>query len=141
MRTKQPFEIIEIEAGYHLTLYVCINGLNARMLIDTGASRTILDWNQIDNYLDPKDVMQNYQLSAGISAEKVISYISIVKEMKIGTILIDNYNTFLIDLSEVNKQYKEMGLLPIQGILGSDVFLKYGAVIDYQKKIISFGFE
>ena len=47
----------------------------------------------------------------------------------------------MLDLSHVNQSYEQIGLKPIDGVLGSDVLLKYNAVIDYEKKILKLKFK
>jgi len=45
-----------------------------------------------------------------------------------------DYEAVLLDLSHVNKSYEQIGLKQIEGVLGSDILLKYNAIIDYPKK-------
>ena len=51
-----------------------------------------------------------------------------------------NYKTILLDLSHVNNSYEQIKLKPVDGVLGSDLLLKYSAVIDYDKKILKLKF-
>ena len=44
----------------------------------------------------------------------------------------------LLDLSHVNETYTMMKLKPIDGVIGGDILKRYKAVIDYDKKIITF---
>ena len=60
--------------------------------------------------------------------------------IKIGELEIENYRTVLLDLSHVNASYEQVGLKPVDGVLGSDILKMYKAVIDYEKKIVKLKF-
>ncbi|HVA98908.1 MAG TPA: clan AA aspartic protease, partial [Bacteroidia bacterium] len=50
-----------------------------------------------------------------------------------GDLEIKKQPVLLLDLSHVNTSYESIGLKPIDGVLGSDLLLKYDAIIDYKK--------
>ena len=64
-----------------------------------------------------------------------------IKKLKIGDLEISDYKTILLDLSHVNNSYEQIGLKQVDGVLGSDILLKYNAVIDYEKKILKLKFS
>ena len=64
-----------------------------------------------------------------------------VKKIKIGELLIENYDVVLLDLSHVNHSYEQANLKTIDGVLGSDILLQYNAIIDYEKKILKLKFK
>ncbi|MDG1476456.1 MAG: aspartyl protease family protein [Vicingaceae bacterium] len=52
MKTILPIEIFPIEDdGYHLKVEIVINGKPANLILDTGASRTVLDENRITEFV------------------------------------------------------------------------------------------
>ncbi|HLC83538.1 MAG TPA: hypothetical protein VJI69_06890, partial [Bacteroidia bacterium] len=79
-------------------------------------------------------------LSSGLGTNTMQSEQVTVKKIKIGELEIENYKTILLDLSHVNQSYEQIGLKPVDGVLGSDILLKFNAVIDYEKKILKFKF-
>lgn len=121
--------------GFHLMIDVEVNGIPARMLIDTGASRSVFDLERITQFFAEKDpeMEDNEQLSTGLGTREMQSQVVSLDEFKLGDLRIKNYPAVVIDLSHVNLSYKELNLDPIDGVLGSDILVKYGAVIDYKK--------
>ena len=69
------------------------------------------------------------------------SHFTSIKKIKIGEIEILDYKTILLDLSHVNQSYEQIGLKPVDGVLGSDILLKFNGVIDYEKKVLKFKFS
>lgn len=118
--------------GYHLGLKVNLNGKNAFLLLDTGASRTVFDKNQIEQY-NTSQIELLDEKSTGLGTSSMDIHTTEVSTLEIGTKKIENITLALIDLSHVNETYEKLGFKKIQGVLGSDVLYKYNAVIDYGK--------
>jgi predicted aspartyl protease len=132
-----PIEIVSIEDdGFHLMVEVEVNGFSARMLVDTGASRSVFDSDRINNFF--KDEMpsleENLKKSTGLGTRDMQSQALYLKELKIGELLIRKYPAVVLDMSHVNLSYEELGLPPIDGVLGSDIMMSYGARINYRNK-------
>lgn len=139
MTTKIPFKILDIGGeGYHLLVKVYINKKAANLIIDTGASKTVFDKTRIKKFVAQRTFKKHESLSSGLGTNTMKSAQVDVKKIKIGELEIENYKTILLDLSHVNKSYQQVGLKPVDGVLGSDILLKYNAVIDYEKKILKF---
>ncbi|MEO6884437.1 MAG: retropepsin-like aspartic protease [Bacteroidia bacterium] len=137
MTTKIPIIILNIEnEGFHLLINVKINNKKASLIVDTGASSTVLDKEKIKKFADKKKFIDNDKLSTGLGTSSMKSKKTILEKIIFGTLEVKKYPTLLLDLSHVNKSYKSIGLKPIDGILGSDLLLKYNAIIDYKKKIL-----
>ncbi len=142
MICKIPFKILSINGeGFHLTMKLFINGKPANIIIDTGASKTVFDKSRISKFITNKIFDENEKLSTGLGTNTMKSHMTKIKKLKIGTIEILNYETVLLDLSHVNESYKQVGLKPIEGVLGSDILVEYNAVIDYEKKILKLKFK
>lgn len=137
-----PFNILSIDnEGFHLLIKLKINNKNANFIIDTGASKTVMDKTRIGNYVKEKEFGMHDKLSSGLGTNTMESHFTIIKKMKIGEIEILKYNTVLLDLSHVNSSYEQVGLKPIEGVLGSDILLQYKAVIDYERKILKLNYK
>lgn len=137
MITTIPFKVLSIGGeGFHLIMKIYINRKVANVIIDTGASKTVFDKKRILKYVTDKKFGKHDNLSSGLGTSTMKSHFTIIKKMKIGEIEILDYNSILLDLSHVNKSYHQVGLTQIEGVLGSDILMKYKAVIDYDKKIM-----
>ena len=135
MITTIPFKILNIDnEGFHLLLKLYINAKVANVIVDTGASKTVFDAERIVKYVSHKKFDAHDKLSSGLGTNTLKSQTTLLKKIKIGKLEIVNYTTVLLDLSHVNNSYKQIGLSPVEGVLGSDILLQYKAVIDYEKK-------
>jgi hypothetical protein len=134
MPTKIPIKILKLEGGFHLLVSLRVNGKLSRMLIDTGASHTVFDITKIKRFLKSEKLERHDKLSTGLGTNSMKSKLVVMNKIEIGKIAIRKYRSVVIDLSHVNKAYAFMKQKPIDGVLGSDVLKKYGAVINYGKK-------
>ena len=142
MITTIPFKILDIAGeGYHLLLKLYLNKKVANVIIDTGASKTVFDKTRIEKFVAERTFEKHESLSSGLGTNTMQSEQVTVKKLKIGELEIENYKTILLDLSHVNQSYEQIGLKPVDGVLGSDILLKYNAVIDYEKKVLKFKFS
>lgn len=136
---KILLELISIDGGgYHLGLEVMLNGKNAFLLLDTGASRTVLDKNQIDIYIHNQEIELLDEKSTGLGTSSMDIHTTEISQLEIDHKKFENITLALIDLSHVNETYEKLGFKKIQGVLGSDLLYKYNAIIDYQKLELTF---
>jgi len=131
-----PFKLINLENdSYHIVVSANVNNNKGVLVIDTGASKTVIDENIVNSpsleLLDYKNVV-----SSGLGGEIKLQ-LTKLPEIKITNFILSNFVVALIDLSHINKLYQKYHNEPIIGLLGSDFFLKYKANIDYDQKIIS----
>ncbi len=137
MISKIPFELIKIEGkGFHLMVSVLINNVNANLLIDTGASKTVFDLSSIEKYISNTSFTENDILSAGLGTNTLSSKSSMIESLKIGDFEIKNYPCIIIDMNHVNETYESLGLKAFTGVLGSDILYKYKACIDFKTKTL-----
>lgn len=135
MKISIPIRLLPIEAdGHHLAVKLRINGKNANAILDTGASKTVLDKTMIVPYLSGEKFADNETLSTGLGTTTMQSQIVTIRSFGIGKITIAGYQSVILDLSHVNLTYEKLGLEPIVGVLGSDVLEKFKAVVDYGKR-------
>jgi hypothetical protein len=139
---KIPIEIIELESNsYHLLVTCEVNGSKKGVLvIDTGASKTVLDKNFVDEYqlTEENDIETK---SRGLGEGSIVTEIATIKRFVMGDLEVNDFTCALIDLSGINEMYEQYCQRRICGLLGSDFLLKYGAVIDYKKCILDLDVE
>jgi len=131
-----PIEIIKLEDNsFHLMIDVKINNIKSNLIIDTGASRTVFDINQIEDVCTDVNIVDE-QDSSGINAlisETKVGYLS---KIIFGDLVIENYQCVLLDLAHINSIYKKYTDKNIMGLLGGDFLVKYKAVINYRQKTL-----
>jgi predicted aspartyl protease len=126
--------LISIEGGgYHLGLNVYLNGIEAFLLVDTGASKTVLDKNQIEEFVKNPSIILLNEKSTGLGTNSMEIHATEILNLEIGSKKIENITLPLVDLSHVNETYEQLDLKKIQGVLGSDLLYMFKAKIDYNK--------
>jgi len=129
-----PLKLIALEQqGFHLMLKAKINNKVARLILDTGASKTVFDRDKIKKYVSNHAFEKNEHLSTGLGTDSMESHSVTVKKIVLGTIAIPDFNLVLLDLNHISRSYELMGLPSIDGVLGGDILRSCGAVIDYGK--------
>lgn len=142
MKTKkqQAVKIILSEldpGGYHLFINLKVNGKRCRFLIDTGASRSVVDKAYYDKNLSRKKLTTIEQETTSLHASTSQTHIGTIREIELGGRKIKNHVIAAIDLSHVNNTYKQLKTPKIHGILGSDLMHLHKMIIDYgQNKLI-----
>lgn len=136
MKIKIPIRILKLEDGFHLLVKLRVNGKAARLLIDTGASKTVFDRECIKKFISAEKLEKHDKLSTGLGTSNMKSQLAVIDSITLRKIRIRDYRTIVIDLSHVNRAYGQMKQKPIDGVLGSDILEKYRAVIDYGKRIL-----
>ncbi len=135
MLCKIPFDLVAIEAdGVHIILQAEINQVPCRLLIDTGASRTVFDQNRISLFVTDPEIHENEQLSTGLGTNDMKSQIISLDSLVIGELSLQNYLCIIIDMVHINQSFEAFGLQAIDGVIGGDILLNYKAEIDYRKK-------
>jgi len=135
-----PLQIIELEReNYHILIEGNFeDGTPSCWIIDTGASKTVLDKNLSSHYeLIDSDDMDDYQ-SAGINQGMMETSVGILTYLSFGKVKITGQKVALIDLNHVNDIYGKYTLYRIAGLLGGDILMQHQCKIDYANKIIQF---
>jgi hypothetical protein len=135
-----PLQIIELEReNYHILIEGNFeDGTPSCWIIDTGASKTVLDKNLSSHYeLIDSDDLEDYQ-SAGINQGMMETSVGKLTYLRFGNLEITGQKVALIDLNHVNDIYGKYTSYRIAGLLGGDVLMQYRCKIDYADKIIQF---
>ena len=115
------------------------NGLPGTLLVDTGASGTVLDRSRAERLgLLPeatgKRAMACFAVEdrgATVTESQQLSEAEI-EDLELGSMSLGGLRVTLVDLSQVNQQFEAAGVTPVDGVLGADVLVPRGAVIDYE---------
>jgi hypothetical protein len=116
--------------GYHPFITVTIEGKKCRFLIDTGASKCVIDKDFYEKKLERKMKVIK-QETTGLHSTVMESYVGTLKKLQLGDLILTNYPIAGVELTHVNLTYGKMKIKKIHGILGSDIFQNHNAIIDY----------
>lgn len=120
--------------GMHLIVKVKINSKSARLVLDTGASQTVLDMNHIDRFTTQKKFKKHEGHSSGIGSSSMESHMFHTDKFQVGDFVLTNTELVLLDMVHVNKSYELIKKKPVDGVLGGDILKMFQANIDYAKK-------
>lgn len=132
-------EVIPIENdGYHIFIEAFINDKPARLLVDTGASRTVFDAGRIKAFLQRRKrrIEKIDKLSTGLGTNTMESHSVMLESFTLGETTFVDYQAVALNMEHVNQSYSMLGYPEIDGVLGGDLLHELKAVIDYRKKQI-----
>ena len=137
MLTMIPLRVVSIqERGFHILVKIKVNNKTARMVVDTGASQTVMDRERVHRFVKEREFKKSESLSTGLGTNSMESHIAHIRKMQLGDLILKDNSLLLLDLSMVNKSYQQIGIKEIDGILGSDILMNHQAVIDFNKKVL-----
>jgi len=132
-----PLYILSIQDdGYHVFLEVKINGIKVFMLLDTGASRTVLDMATLKKIHSGIVMEENEDKATGLGSDDVENFVAALNTLEIGSLKISDYEVGVLDLTHVNASYAKINIPPVAGVFGSDILMAYNAIINYKKKTL-----
>ncbi|WP_270088097.1 retropepsin-like aspartic protease [Sphingobacterium sp. SYP-B4668] len=130
-----PFTLLNLQGdGYHIIIDVEIFDTPFKMVLDTGASKTVLDKTTVmASGLAEHDLQSTNILSTGLGTNSMESFTLHLPKIKIQDWQTKKIDVAVLDLSAINYAYGQMELPLVIGVLGGDILTRYGAVIDYNK--------
>ncbi len=132
-------EILNLhDDGFHPLVEVVAFNKLFKAVVDTGASRTVLDKSTVESYVDAETLLLSDKLSTGLGTDSMESYTLIIPELSLGDLKIHHFEAAILDLSTINTAYEKMEVTPVIGVIGGDILMKYGAVINYASQTLSF---
>lgn len=127
---------IKIQKGLHIGIDAIINDHKVFLIIDTGASQSVLDLKSIKDLIPKNKIDKQTMLSTGLGTNSMESNATKIETMEIGKLILKNKKFMLLDLSHINETYKSLKKTNITGVIGGDFLQKYRAIIDYKKLIL-----
>ncbi len=135
MTYKIPLELIDLQGdGFHLLVEVVVFGQLYKAVLDTGASKTAFDKDIIESLAPEKMEHIPDHHAIGLGTTSMERYKIHIPELKLGKLLITNYEAPVFDLSSIKFAYEQLNLPPVIGVIGGDLMMDFDAVIDYKKK-------
>jgi len=133
-----PLNVLQLEdSGFHLLVEVIVFGVSFPAVVDTGASKTVLDKTAILSLLDdPSFLQQTSLISTGLGTNTMESFMVELPSLQMSEWKIGPHTWAVLDLSMINDAYSQLSIPPIIGVIGGDLLHPYSAVIDYQKQLM-----
>ena len=110
-----------------------VNGCPARLLVDTGASATVID----------RESAQRWGLRLEESEEHAVGCMvpggmarATLEELRIASLRFTDFGVAVVDLSHVNAGLEQKGAGRIDGVIGADILDDREAVIAYAQRTL-----
>ena len=127
-----PLTLINLQDdGFHLLVEIVVFGQKLLAVVDTGASRSVFDIALIKTHVKHLEHTEETQATTLFTTSSTLQ--ATIPKLKIGRLVLKDYETVALDLEAVNHAYEGLGHPPIKAIIGGDLLLKYSAVINYKK--------
>ena len=117
--------------GIHLALHIMLKDQLVRMVVDTGASRSVLDVDFFRSVFPEAELNQEQSDSAGVGGSGLESFTSWIASFQIEGFEVNDYEIALMDLTHVKESYAQIGEDAIYGVIGGDFLNQYEAIVDY----------
>jgi hypothetical protein len=138
MKYKIKLSAEELERkNYHIFVNLEVNGVNCRMLLDTGASKTVFDTERVLRFVKTEEVKAYESKSVGLGVIEMETQVAILRNILVGKLAIKKMEVAVLPIGHVNITYKQLAIPKIDGVLGSDFLMKYKVVIDYEKMMMT----
>jgi len=124
--------------GYHIFVDGKIMRKKIRFLIDTGASKSVVDKSFAEKNFTTSLITETDHQTTGLGTNIPNSSFIRLHHIRIGDQKIKPLQFALLDLSVVNDAYSLAKLEKVNAIIGGDILKKYGCVIDYNAAILTF---
>jgi len=132
MQTVLKLICVQIpENGLHLLIKAKIGRRFYYLILDTGASESVLDKNLPENLFASVDVNEEAQ-TYGIQSENIKTETGVVKTFALNKLKLKNQLFHLVDLSQINELYGNFINYQISGLIGSDFLSQFQATISYK---------
>lgn len=158
---KIPIRLLQLnDNGFHLLVEVVVFDRAFVAVLDTGASHTVFDKHTVEQYLPSSTVLEVSDMpSTGLGTNTMESYSLVVPALQIGvninerihlglkpnaihpvspskrfkpSLTLKNFEVAALDLSTINYAYGQLELEPIIGVIGGDILMHYGGIINYR---------
>jgi predicted aspartyl protease len=113
----------------HFSLTGTANTIPFDLIIDTGASHTLIDVERARRFDLETEDRGGRATGLGGSGQPVEA--GRLDNVEIGALRFESIPVTVLDLSQVNRLLRSMGREPVDGIIGADVLMAQQAVIDY----------
>lgn len=132
MSKELKFIIIELEPNtFHPLVRADFKGLeNYWWVIDSGASKSVMDITLMDHYLREET---EAVMATGLGKEEVSTSSGIIEDLRLDGISFGPLKVALVDFQHISTEYSKFSDKKIIGLIGCDFLYARKAVIDFNR--------
>lgn len=129
----QPFVL---HGSGHIIVPAAVNGVPVRMIVDTGAGATIVDAAAAEALGLRGPAAEARATGAG--GDGLAMRIATGNTLAIGDLRERDIALGIMDLGHVTSALARSGAGEVSGVIGADLLVRHGAIIDYRRRLIVF---
>ncbi|KAB2872008.1 MAG: hypothetical protein F9K37_01590 [Bacteroidales bacterium] len=129
-----PFKLVELEPeSYHMLVDATINGEPVKLILDSGASRSVLD-----KIYDSGERIEGISdtVAVGFMSDNVNIELASIPNLLVAGVKFNDFPIALADLSSLRELYKNITGLSVAGLLGCDFLVQNVSSINLGSKKI-----
>ena len=129
-----PFKLVELEPeSYHMLVDATINGEPVKLILDSGASRSVLD-----KIYDSGERIEGISdtVAVGFMSDNVNIELASIPDLLVAEVKFSDFPIALADLSSLRELYKNITGLSVAGLLGCDFLVQNVSSINLGSKKI-----
>ena len=138
-----PLTLLNLQDdGFHILLEVVVFGKPFKAVLDTGASKSVFDKAIVEQHLHlhaDMALQDTDMLSTGLGTTSMQSFILKVPDLQLGGLHLRRHEVAVLDLSSINFAYQQLEIDPVIGVIGGDILVKYGGIINYRNRTLRIG--
>jgi len=135
-KTEIKFEIVTLEDNsYHILLPLKIDGIKGDVIIDTGASVSVVDKTIITSGTEEDSI---HPVSGSINGEITDIQVKKIKKLEIANTTIRNMQVIAMDLQYVNDMYEKQIGRKVIGLIGCDFCITHKVNINFNSNTLTF---
>lgn len=135
-KTEIKFEIVTLEDNsYHILLPIKIDDTEGDVIIDTGASVSVVDKTIIASETEDDSIRP---VSGSINGKITDIEVKTIKKLKIANTTIRNVQVIAINIQYVNNMYQKQIGRKIIGLIGCDFCITHNVDINFSNNTLTF---
>ncbi|HOZ15098.1 MAG TPA: retropepsin-like aspartic protease [Tenuifilaceae bacterium] len=129
-----PFELVELEPeSYHILVDATINGEPVKLIVDSGASRSVFD-KIYDSGQRIEGISET--VAVGFMSDNVNIELASIPSLIVVGVKFKDFPIALADLSSLRELYKSITGFNVAGLLGCDFLVQNVSTINFRSKKI-----
>jgi len=129
-----PFKLVELEPhSFHILLDATIKGEPVKLILDSGASRSVLD-KIYDSGVRLEGISDT--VAVGFMSDNVNIELASIPDLLVAGVKFSDFPIALADLSSLRELYKNITGLSVAGLLGCDFLVRNVSSINLGSKKI-----
>lgn len=131
-----PLLVVNLEDnGYHLLVKARIDGVDTNLILDTGASNSLID-SKLAKRIGAVSV--NQTMAYGFSSQNVEVQVVEIGQLEFEGGISYSHTTFAVaDLSKFSQLYNQVCGYQVDGMLGSNFLIKHCSAINLKNRVMT----